>query len=320
MIDRVTRRDRPARPGRRFRRDGREHPRGLERRPRARWPSRRGRTRFSSAGTAAWRRCSAGSTRRPSRRAAARVRTPPRPAAADSQRLTVRPGLRGRALRQARATGARHRPAARAQSVGIHLSRHTDLSRRRATSSRSSIPAPTCRSISTRCERRSAAARSRRSCAPTPTATTARRRDRWPSGPALRSSAARRLRSKRSARAPTPRSTATIGPTACLQDGETVEVDGRRDHCGRDAGPHIEPPVLRLARRPVHRRPCHGLVDDRGRPAGRRHGRLHARASTSFGGAKTASIIRRTGQPVTNPQQYVAPPDRATGCSARSRS
>ena len=45
---------------------------------------------------------------------------------------------------------------------------------------------------------------------------------------------------------------------------------------GRDAGAHLEPSLLRSWRRLVQRRPCHGLVDDRRRPARRRHGRLHA--------------------------------------------
>ena len=46
--------------------------------------------------------------------------------------------------------------------------------------------------------------------------------------PARRSSAARRSRWRRSARAPTPRSTAIIAPTACSRDGEAIEVDGER--------------------------------------------------------------------------------------------
>ena len=49
---------------------------------------------------------------------------------------------RGRALRQARAAGAGDRPRARAQSVGLHLLRHPDLSDRRATRSRSIDPGP----------------------------------------------------------------------------------------------------------------------------------------------------------------------------------
>ena len=73
---------------------------------------------------------------------------------------------------------------------------------------------------------------------------------------------------------------------------------GRRqaDHRGRDAGPHIQPFVLRLRGRLADRRPCDGLVDHGRRPARRRHGGIYAQASTSFGSATTASIIRRTGR------------------------
>ena len=74
-------------------------------------------------------------------------------------------------------------------------------------------PARACRRAG---RRRSAGGRSPRSCAPTPTAITARQRGRWRTRPARRSSAARRWRWRRSARAPTQRSMATMRRTGCL--------------------------------------------------------------------------------------------------------
>ena len=75
-------------------------------------------------------------------------------------------------------------------------------------------------------ERRLAAEKSQRSCARTPTATTARRRGRLRSASARRSSGARRWRWRRSARAPMRRSTAIIGRTGSSTDGDALEVDG----------------------------------------------------------------------------------------------
>ncbi len=77
-------------------------------------------------------------------------------------------------------------------------------------------------------------------------------------------------------RAPTRGSMAIIRPTGCSQDGEAIDVDGHA---------RSSPSPPRATRRTIcasliegalfTRRPCDGLVDDRGRPARRRHGRLH---------------------------------------------
>ncbi len=69
----------------------------------------------------------------------------------------------------------------------------------------------------------------------------------------------------------------------------------------------------------VQRRPCDGLVDDRGRSARRRHGRLH-------GEPRQAAAARRSG--LLSGARARRSPTRsnmcgtwsATGCSARSRS
>ena len=168
-----------------------------------------------------------------------------------------------------------------------------------------STPARTCPNISMHWRRRSAAGRSRRSCARTPTGITALR----PRPLADRHRRAdRRLRSAgpgngRPARRRVVRRRLSARPRARGRRGDR----GRRQagHRGRDPRAHIQPFVLRLRRCLVHRRSCDGLVDHRRRPARRRHGRLYARASTSFGSAATGSIIRRTGRRSTNPQQYV---------------
>ena len=82
MIDRVTEATSAAWPGRRCRGNGCKHPRRMVRRPRARWPTRRGLTRCSSAGSAAWKRCSGGFIRRRSRaRAGSAIGAPAVPAA-----------------------------------------------------------------------------------------------------------------------------------------------------------------------------------------------------------------------------------------------
>ena len=95
---------------------------------------------------------------------------------------------------------------------------------------------------------------------------------------ARRSSAALRSRSTMTARAPTPPSISTMRRIACSADGEAL--DGRRLAAdgGGDAGPHLQPSLLRAGRhrRPLHRRSCHGLVDHRGVAARRRHDALHA--------------------------------------------
>ena len=92
--------------------------------------------------------------------------------------------------------------------------------------------------------------------------------------PARRSSAARRCSSRRPARS-MPAFDADYVPDRVLVDGEALEVDGRKLVAVATPGPHLQPSLLRLERRAVHRRSCDGLVDHRGRPARRRHGRLY---------------------------------------------
>ena len=93
------------------------------------------------------------------------------------------------------------------------------------------------------------AAAGRRSPAPTPTATIARRAGRLPPRPGRRSSAARRSASTASGRAPMPASTATMRPTACWRR-RGDRVDGERADRGGDAGAHVEPSVLRAIAAP----------------------------------------------------------------------
>ena len=157
--------------------------------------------------------------------------------------------------------------AAGAQSLALHLYRHPDLyrRRRRGRGDRSRPrPARPCRRDRSPPPKASG---SRRSSAPTPIATTAR--------PAARSSAATGapiigcapLRSRMTARAPTPRSISIMRPTACWRTASRLSGEGWTLAGGRDARPHLEPSLLRAGRerRLVHRRPCHGLVDHRGR-------------------------------------------------------
>ena len=150
--------------------------------------------------------------------------------------------------------------------------------------------ARTCPTMSTRSSPPPRASGSRRSCAPTPIATTARPAGRSPRRPARRSSAARRSRSRMTARAPTPPSISTIAPDRVLADGEALAGDGWALARGGDAGPHLQPSLLRARRdgRPVHRRSCHGLVDHRGLAARRRHDRL-------YGEPRSAARPRRRG-------------------------
>ena len=88
----------------------------------------------------------------------------------------------------------------------------------------------------------------------------------------LRAARARRS----SARAPMRRSTATMRPIGCwpMASGRGRGLDADR---GRDAGPHLQPSLLRAARDQgvVHRRSCDGLVDQHRLAAGWRHGRLY---------------------------------------------
>ena len=114
--------------------------------------------------------------------------------------------------------------------------------------------------------------------------------------PARRSSAARRSRWRRSARAPTPRSTATMRPTACSTTAKRSRSTAKPSTAVATPGHTSNHLCFAYGGALVHRRPCDGLVDDRRRSARRRHGRLYARASTSCGSATTASIIRRTGR------------------------
>ena len=163
-------------------------------------------------------------------------------------------------------------------------------------------PRPARRMSTRSSQRRWRASGSRRSCAPTPTATTARPAARSPPRPARRSSAARRSRSRTTG----PRADAAFDPDyrpdRVLADGERW-IGGRLDaDRGRDARPHLEPPLLRARRdrRAVHRRSRDGLVDHRRRAARRRHGRLYGKPRQAAARATTASIIRPTARRSTS--------------------
>ena len=156
-------------------------------------------------------------------------------------------------------------------------------------------PGPgSARAMSTRMLAATAASGSPRSCAPTPTATTAR-----PAG-----------RSRRATGAPIvgcaplaleddgPRADAAFdfdyAPDRVLADGERLDGRGLDARRGGDAGPHLQPSLLRARRdrRAVHRRSCHGLVDHRRLAARRRHGRLYGEPRTCCCAATTASTPR----------------------------
>ena len=129
--------------------------------------------------------------------------------------------------------------------------------------------------MSTPSSRRSAAARSRRSSAPTPTATTARPRRRWRSGRARRSIGCAPL----ALESVGPRADAAFdgdySPDRVLGDGEAIAVDGATLTAVATPGHTSNHLCFAYGRRLVQRRPCDGLVDHRRRPARRRHGRLH---------------------------------------------
>ena len=150
--------------------------------------------------------------------------------------------------------------------------------------------------------------RSRRSCAPTPTATIRPPPRRWRSAPARRSSAARRWCSTTTARAPTRAFDPSYAPDRVLADGEAMTGPGWTLTARRHARPHLEPPVLRAGgkRRAVHRRPRDGLVDQRRRPARRRHGRLHGEPREAPRRATTASITPRTARRSTTRASWCA--------------
>ena len=144
-----------------------------------------------------------------------------------------------------------------------------------------------CRDTSPRWSQRSAMPRSRRSCAPTPTATI-----RPPRAPLAATTGAPIVGC-----APLvldddgPRADAafdrTYAPDRVLADGEAMTGPGWTLTRGRHPRPHLEPPVLRAGgkRRAVHRRSRDGLVDQRGRrrpmatwpPIWRASTKLHAR-------------------------------------------
>ena len=202
----------------------------------------------------------------------------------------------GRALCQTGAARAGHRAGARAQSVGVHLLRHPDLSgrRRRGRGDRSRArPARACRRAGAR-DRRTAGRRDHvhpHPPRPQPGGAAARR-----ARPARRSSAARRWRWRRSARAPTRRSTATMRPTACSPTARRSRSTARRVVAVATPG-HTSNHLCFAYRR----RACSPATMSW---AGRRPSSSRPtatwpptwRASTSCGSATTASIIRRTGR------------------------
>ena len=98
---------------------------------------------------------------------------------------------------------------------------------------------------------------------------------RWRSDRALRSSAARRSRWKRSVREPMRRSMASTSPDRVLDDGDALEVDGEAVVAVATPGHTSNHLCYAYRAGAVHRRPCDGLVDDCRGPAGRRHGRLY---------------------------------------------
>ena len=95
-------------------------------------------------------------------------------------------------------------------------------------------------------------------------------------------------------------------PDVVVRDGDAIDGGEMAVRGGAHAGPYLEPSVLCAARcrHPVQRRSCDGLVDQRHRPARRRHGGLH-------GLARQAAVAPDTvywpthGPAITEPQRHV---------------